>query len=262
MENAILDTVSFLEDVDFSIVFKALGIGLILFWLVIVGWAAFDASQRYTSIWARLFSIVLVLFLPFFGLLIYLVVRPKVTREEAKWMNLEQRYLRYETAGLDDCPRCGYEIRPDFIFCPNCSKDLRIKCSMCDVYLEPHWGTCPFCGAEQKIGKKMPLENQQVQAKESKEKKAEKSRSQKRTAESKPKKDLKVSGTSDVEKDNNENTPLSKARKESRGYGKVRIQFERVMISVDRFVQSVGSIPMRVVGRSDSRKDSEKEQVM
>jgi hypothetical protein len=149
MEDAILDTMLFLEDLDFLMVFRVFGLGLFVFWLVVIGWAAIDASERLESKWLRLLSVLLVILIPIFGLLIYLTVRPRETLEEAKWTGAERRYLKFETAGLYDCPSCGYEVFPNHIFCPNCGYELRFKCESCDVYLEPEWNTCPYCGEEQ-----------------------------------------------------------------------------------------------------------------
>jgi ribosomal protein L32 len=149
MEDAILDTMLFLEDLDFMVVFRLFGLGLFVFWLVVVGWAAIDATERLESKWMRLLAVLLVILLPLFGLLIYLTVRPRETREEAKWTNAERRYLKFETAGLYDCPSCGYEVFPNHIFCPRCGYELRFKCESCEVYLESEWNTCPYCGEEQ-----------------------------------------------------------------------------------------------------------------
>jgi len=149
MEGAILDTMLFLEDLDFLMVFRAFGLGLLVFWFVVIGWSAIDASERFASKWHRLFAVLLIVFMPLFGLLIYLTVRPRETLEEAKWTDIERRYLKFETAGLYDCPSCGNEVYPNFIFCPHCGYELRIKCESCEVYLEPEWNTCPYCGKEQ-----------------------------------------------------------------------------------------------------------------
>ena len=63
MEDAILSTVTWLEDVDFAVVFRAMGVGLLIFWVVIVGWVAVDASDRFRSIWLRILSVILTLIL-------------------------------------------------------------------------------------------------------------------------------------------------------------------------------------------------------
>lgn len=149
MEGAILDTVSFLENIDFGMIFQMMGYGLILFWFVIIGWAAVDATERFTSTWARIGAITLVIVVPLFGFLIYLVIRPRTSTEEEYWMDLERRFLKFEAAGLEDCPACGYELMPNFVHCPNCSRELRVKCESCEVFIEPLWNMCPFCGTAQ-----------------------------------------------------------------------------------------------------------------
>lgn len=150
MGSIILDTLSFLEKVDFAFLTQILGIVVGVFWLFVVGWVWFDASERYSSIWLRLVAVFLTLVFNLFGLIIYLIIRPKVTRDEDYWINLERRYLKFEAAGLEDCPNCGCEIMPNFINCPNCGYSLRVKCKSCEIFLEPEWNVCPFCGEKQR----------------------------------------------------------------------------------------------------------------
>jgi hypothetical protein len=150
MESFILDGLTILEDLDFMLLTRILAAAYMIFWLFVVGWVWFDASERYKSIWLRIAMTLLVLVLNIFGFLIYLVLRPKVTLEDAYWVDLERKYLQFEAAGLEDCPRCGGEVLPNFIHCPKCGCELRVKCKGCDVYLEPDWNVCPFCGEKQK----------------------------------------------------------------------------------------------------------------
>jgi hypothetical protein len=159
MENFILDGLTFVEELDFALFTQILGIGFIVFWLFVVGWVWFDASERYKSIWPRFLAIFLTLILNIFGFIIYLIIRPKVTIEESYWMDLERKYLKFEAAGLEDCPRCGEEVLPNFIHCPNCGKELRVKCKGCDIYLEPDWNVCPFCGVKQRDVKVVEAKN-------------------------------------------------------------------------------------------------------
>ncbi len=159
MENFILDGLTFIEELDFALFTQILGIGFIVFWLFVVGWVWFDASERYKSIWPRFLAIFLTLILNIFGFIIYLIIRPKVTIEESYWMDLERKYLKFEAAGLEDCPRCGEEVLPNFIHCPNCGKELRVKCKGCDIYLEPDWNVCPFCGVKQRDVKVVEAKN-------------------------------------------------------------------------------------------------------
>lgn len=146
--------IEFLGQVNFGVVFSVFGVGLLLFWIVVIGWAWSDSLERYRSRGAALMIVILLLVLNLFGLLIYLVIRPRYTLEEEYWDNLEKRFLKYEAQGIGDCPHCGEEVQPSFIHCPSCGKSLRVKCKNCDMYLEPDWKICPFCGKSQKSEKK------------------------------------------------------------------------------------------------------------
>ncbi|MEA3356911.1 MAG: zinc ribbon domain-containing protein [Patescibacteria group bacterium] len=150
METSILSALGFLEILDFGLIFNILAIGFMVFWLVVIGWVWTDASERFDSYFRVILSVVFVVVFNVFGLLIYLIVRPRMTREDIYWSDLERRFLKYEAAGLEDCPKCGYETQPSYINCPNCGYGLRVMCKACDVYLEPGWKYCPFCGARQK----------------------------------------------------------------------------------------------------------------
>lgn len=147
----------FLGNINFGVVLSVFGVGLLLFWIVVIGWAWGDAMERYESVGAAVLIVILLLIFNIFGLLIYLIVRPRFTREEEYWDNLERRFLRYEAQGLGDCPRCGAEVQPSYVYCPDCGKALRVKCKSCDMYLERSWKVCPFCGERLKKDKKSEI---------------------------------------------------------------------------------------------------------
>lgn len=163
MELLFLDGLSFLENVDFVFITYILGFVFCIFWLFVVGWVWFDSSERYSSVWLRIFSVATVLLFNILGFLVYLIVRPRTTRDDNYWMDLERRYLKFEAAGLEDCPKCGWEVLPNYIFCPNCGETLRKKCKSCEVYLEPEWDVCPFCGVRQR---KFDIKNKYVKVKD------------------------------------------------------------------------------------------------
>lgn len=152
MEKFILSFMGWLQGVDFAAVFRALGLGFLIFWIVIIGWVLSDARERFPSLWMQLLMVALVVALPVFGLFIYFIVRPKSTTEETSLLDLERRYLKFEASGLSDCPSCGLELQPNFVFCPQCGREIRVKCNSCEVYLEPQWRACPFCGMQQESG--------------------------------------------------------------------------------------------------------------
>ncbi len=217
MEDAILDTLTFLEEVDFGMIFKMLGLGYAVFWIVVVGWTWMDASERFNSIVMRIVSVLVVLFFNIFGFIIYLIIRPKVTREEEYWSDLERRYLEFEAAGLEDCPNCGNELHPNFIFCPRCGYDVRVKCGGCEVYLEREWRVCPFCGKKQPKRKDDLAQQQKKFSKDKVKSKQMPAVEQKQPSEKKP-----------------------------QGPG----IFKKSVDSVLDFLQFIGSIPFEVVDKT------------
>lgn len=146
LEKSVLDFLEGLGKVDFDMVLKYTSGLLVLFWLVVVAWVWFDASERTEKLLPRLLSVIVVLFGNIPGLIIYLILRPKMTLQEQYWSDLERRYLMYETADLQDCEKCGVMLQPGFVFCPNCDNEVKVKCSKCGVNIDKKWKRCPFCG--------------------------------------------------------------------------------------------------------------------
>lgn len=136
--------------VDFGSVGKYFLIGLVIFWISVVWWVWFDASARTTKTWAKIASVVLVLVFNIFGLIIYLIIRPDQTIEGTYWEDLERRYMKYETSELGDCPQCGAQLYPGFVFCSKCGYELKVKCPDCEVFVDRNYKYCPFCGKQMK----------------------------------------------------------------------------------------------------------------
>jgi uncharacterized protein (UPF0212 family) len=147
-EKFLLDFLEAVGKIDFSSVWKYLLIGFGIFWFAIIWWVWFDASERTTKVWAKIASVVLVTVFNIFGLIIYLVVRPDQTIEGTYWEDLERRYMKYETSELGDCPQCGAQLYPGFVYCSNCGYELKVKCDKCDVYVDRNYKHCPFCGSQ------------------------------------------------------------------------------------------------------------------
>lgn len=145
-EQAILDFLKSLSNVDFGLVMRLMGLLFMGFWLIVVWWVWVDSGERSKSVLFRLICLVIAL-LPILGLIIYLIVRPKSTLEEIYWADQERRYLKFETLELGDCHKCGYQLQPGFIACPNCGLSLKNKCESCGAYLNKEWKTCPYCSA-------------------------------------------------------------------------------------------------------------------
>lgn len=46
------------------------------------------------------------------------------------------------------CPGCGAAIQEDFVFCPNCGRQILTACPQCHRAAQADWTRCAFCGAD------------------------------------------------------------------------------------------------------------------
>lgn len=148
LENFILGFFEFIGNIDFNVFTTFFFIVLFIFWLVLAGWVWIDSGERTSNVRTRIIYLLLIVILNIPGLVIYLIIRPSETIEEIYWEDLERRYLKYETAGLGDCPECGTQLFPGYNFCINCGYEVKRKCPNCDVMIERTAGFCPHCGTK------------------------------------------------------------------------------------------------------------------
>lgn len=146
LEDIILDFFDFVGNIDFNMFGTLFIVALVVFWLVIIGWVWVDSSERTSKRGLKIGYILLVIFFNIFGLIIYLIIRPSETIEEIYWEDLERRYLKYETSELGDCPRCGSQLYPGYVFCTNCGYRLKVKCPQCGVLIDKDHVFCEYCG--------------------------------------------------------------------------------------------------------------------
>ena len=146
LENIILDFFDFVGNIDFNMFGTLFIVALVVFWLVIIGWVWIDSSERTSKKGLKVGYILLVIFFNIFGLIIYLIIRPSETIEEIYWEDLDRRYLKYETSELGDCPRCGSQLYPGYVFCTNCGYRLKVKCPQCGVLIDKDHVFCEYCG--------------------------------------------------------------------------------------------------------------------
>jgi len=121
------------------------GAYFVALWLSAVVWTARDIHQRTSEPTAQLVFTLIVLIFNFPGLVIYRVLRPPLTLQEAEEHRLESSALLRELESTSPCPRCGYEIATDYLACPRCALALRLSCQSCERVLEPGWQICPWC---------------------------------------------------------------------------------------------------------------------
>lgn len=171
-EEFVLNIVDGIANTNYNMVGSIVGAISLIFWLVVTSWIWVDSDERTTNKWMRIFYVLIGL-IPVVGWIIYLIVRPSETIDEIYWGDLERRYLKYEAKELGDCPRCGTQLFPGFIFCPNCKKRIKRKCSDCGVYIDLEYKYCTNCGNKmQKVAvkeKEVSKEEKQKQIEETKE---------------------------------------------------------------------------------------------
>ena len=146
LENFVLSFFDSVGNMDFNMFGTILGLILVIFWLVIIGWVWVDSGERTSKKGLRFWYLLLVIVLNIPGLIIYLIVRPSETIEEIYWADLERRYLKYETSELGDCPKCGSQLYPGYVFCTNCGSRIKVRCPKCNVLVDKDHKYCEFCG--------------------------------------------------------------------------------------------------------------------
>lgn len=115
-------------------------------WFAAVVWTARDINARAADPITQVVAVLLVLLFNFPGLVLYFVLRPTRTLEEAFEHQLEEETLLHELRGVLRCPQCDGHVEQDYLVCPRCAAPLRISCAGCERPLESDWAACPWCG--------------------------------------------------------------------------------------------------------------------
>jgi len=124
------------------------GAYLLALWFVLAVWAFRDIETRSRSVVTQVFSTLLVVLFWVPGLLLYRLLRPKETLDEAYQRSLEEEYLIQDLEELPLCPSCNHFIEDDFQICPHCNTQLRESCSSCERLIDLRWEICPYCGTQ------------------------------------------------------------------------------------------------------------------
>jgi hypothetical protein len=134
----ILSKVVFWLALGAGVVFTALHGGAIV-------WAFRDMRARSRDILAWIVSTLLVALIPVFGLIVYIMLRPRETLAEAYERSLEQEALLQAIEEPEHCPGCGQRVRSDYALCPTCHTRLKQPCPSCGRPLHLQWAVCPYC---------------------------------------------------------------------------------------------------------------------
>ena len=126
---------------------------LILFlaiaWLALVYWTYADARRRIADPMLIGCATAASLF-PFFGTLVYAIVRPPEYLDDVRERELEMQASEARLNQLNFllCPHCDNEVERDFLRCPSCLRKLKEPCPNCSRPLDAAWRVCPYCEHE------------------------------------------------------------------------------------------------------------------
>jgi len=109
-------------------------------------WTFRDIRARSRDVLAQILATVMVLVLPIVGLIIYLMLRPRDTLEEAYERSLEQEALLQAIEEPEHCPGCGQRVKGSYLYCPTCHTRLKRACPECSQPIDLTWSLCPYCG--------------------------------------------------------------------------------------------------------------------
>jgi RNA polymerase subunit RPABC4/transcription elongation factor Spt4 len=117
-----------------------------LFWISLVIWTYRDIRDRSHDLAMQVLAVFLVMGFFLLGLLLYLILRPRETLDEAYARSLEEEALLRDLGAESACPSCRRFVEKDFLYCPYCQAQLREPCGRCGRPLSSSWIACPNCG--------------------------------------------------------------------------------------------------------------------
>lgn len=132
----------------FLSLFTILFIFIILLWFYCPIFILVDSNNRIKNLWIRLVLFILGgVFGPFF-LVIYLLIRPKITFEEEFFYLLEKRFFYNQASKVLICRNCQNYIGEDKLYCTFCGYQNRFNCSKCQSIVDYDDDYCGFCGVQ------------------------------------------------------------------------------------------------------------------
>ncbi|MBI3973259.1 MAG: zinc ribbon domain-containing protein [Chloroflexi bacterium] len=132
-----------------QVVIAFFGAYMIALWFSMIVWTYYDIRARSQDLYVHIFATALVVVFNVFGLVLYLILRPRETLAEAYERSLEEETLLQEIEERPNCPSCRQRIQADFVLCPYCHTELKQRCPRCERLLLPKWDICPYCGNTQ-----------------------------------------------------------------------------------------------------------------
>lgn len=109
-------------------------------------WTFRDIHARSRDVLGQIMATLLVAVFTLPGLLIYVLVRPRTTLADTYERDLAEEALLKDLEQKRACPKCQRRVEADFIICPHCQEQLKLRCISCGRLVNPEWDLCPYCG--------------------------------------------------------------------------------------------------------------------
>ncbi|MCC7449998.1 MAG: zinc ribbon domain-containing protein [Anaerolineae bacterium] len=142
---------NFDQTISQLLLFLAMATGAVVAatWLGMVLWTLRDIRARSRDVLAQGAATLMVAVLHVFGLILYLMLRPRETLAEAYERSLEEEALLQGIEEKPICPGCGRPSKEQWQVCPYCHTRLKKPCIQCNQLLDLPWNICPYCATPQ-----------------------------------------------------------------------------------------------------------------
>jgi RNA polymerase subunit RPABC4/transcription elongation factor Spt4 len=129
-----------------SAILFVIGAYLMAIYLGMIVWTFRDIRSRSRDLLAHILAPLLVAVFTLPGLLVYMLVRPKESLADAYERALAEEAVLQDLEQRRSCPGCQRRAEADYIVCPYCHHQLKLRCVSCSRLVDPDWDVCPYCG--------------------------------------------------------------------------------------------------------------------
>jgi hypothetical protein len=149
MTVATMPLAQIIESIDWTLVRNLAILLVVILWLATAYWVFKDARRRIGDAWLVALAVLVGLFPPFLGPIIYLFFRPPEYLSDVHERELEIKAMEERLADLNRrCPVCRARVEASFLVCPVCTTRLKQACPSCGQPLESLWQVCPYCATD------------------------------------------------------------------------------------------------------------------
>ena len=129
-----------------SAILFVIGAYLMAIYLGMIVWTFRDIRSRSRDLLAHVLAPLLVAVFTLPGLLVYMLVRPRESLADAYERALAEEAVLQDLEQRRTCPGCQRRAEADYIVCPHCHHQLKLRCVSCSRLVDPEWDVCPYCG--------------------------------------------------------------------------------------------------------------------